>query len=115
LATGLAAFHADLGEDMQRVTLVVMSEFGRRLQENANRGTDHGHGGVMLVMSGNLAQGPIFANWPGLEAGNLDRGDLAITTDYRDVLSDILTQRLNAPDTSAVFPGFTPQPLALFG
>lgn len=115
LAEGLAAFHTDLGETMKRVTLVVMSEFGRRLRENGGRGTDHGHGGVMFVMSGSLARGPVVAEWIGLEPDALDRGeDLAITTDYRAVLSEILDQRLNNPLTADVFPDYTPLPVNLF-
>ena len=115
LANGLAAFHADMGSDMQRVTVVVMSEFGRRLEENANDGTDHGHGGVMLVMNGNLSPSPVFARWPGLSDEFLDRGDLAITTDYRDVLSEILIKRLNNPSVTEIFPDFRYGELGLFG
>lgn len=115
LASGLAAFHQDMGAEMSRVTVVVMSEFGRRLQENADRGTDHGHGGAMLVMSDNLADnGPVLANWPGLQPENLNRGDLAITIDYRNVLSDILIKRLNNPLTSDVFPNFNADGVGLF-
>ncbi len=115
LAAGLAAFHSDMGPDMSRVTVVVMSEFGRRVEENANLGTDHGHGGAMFLMSGNLAQGPVFSHWPGLGAEFLDRGDLAITIDYRDVLSEILMQRLNNPQIEEVFPSFRHSSLGLFG
>lgn len=115
LADGLAAFHTDMGMDMQGVSLVVMSEFGRRFHENGGGGTDHGHGGAMLVMSGSLAQGPVMAQWPGLDEGALDRGeDLAITTDYRDVLADLLTKRLNNPALDQVFPDFTPTTTGLF-
>lgn len=114
LAAGLGAFHADMGADMSRITLVVMSEFGRRLQENADAGTDHGHGGAMLVMSGNLAQGPVFARWPGLSPEYLDRGDLAITTDYRDVLAEIIATRLNNPLIDDIFPSFRRSELGLF-
>ncbi len=116
LAGGLAAFHTDMGVDMSRVTLVVMSEFGRRVQENANQGTDHGHGNVMFVMSGNLTtQVPVIAQWPTLAPDALDNGDLAITTDYRNILSEVLIQRLNRPNTSEVFPDFTPTDMRLFG
>jgi uncharacterized protein (DUF1501 family) len=110
LSRGLAAFHADLGDRMKNITVVVMSEFGRRLKENASGGTDHGHGGVMFVMGGHVARKPVIADWPGLAAEQLDRGDLRITTDYRDVLSEILSVRLNNPNINAVFPGFTPTP-----
>lgn len=115
LANGLAAFHQDMGQDMANVTVVVMSEFGRRLQENADIGTDHGHGGAMMVMNGSFAvSAPVIANWPGLAEENLVRGDLAITTDYRTVLSEILTKRLNNPLTNEVFPNFTANNVGLF-
>ncbi len=114
LADGLAAFHADLGPDLDGVTVVVMSEFGRRLAENGGSGTDHGHGGALLIMSGNLDRSPIVADWPGLQPEALDRGDLAITIDYRDILSDLLQHRLNNPSIAEIFPDFTPQGLNLF-
>jgi uncharacterized protein (DUF1501 family) len=85
-----------------------MSEFGRRLKENASRGTDHGHGNVMLLMGGHVAQKPVVADWPGLHEDQLDSGDLKITIDYRDVLSEVLSVRLNNPNIGDVFPGFTP-------
>jgi uncharacterized protein (DUF1501 family) len=114
LSKGLAAFHADMGELMSRITVVVMSEFGRRLQENASGGTDHGHGNVMLVMGGNLINKPVIAQWPGLQPEQLSDGDLAITIDYRDVLSELLTKRLNNPQAGVVFPDFTPTPHGIF-
>jgi uncharacterized protein (DUF1501 family) len=115
LAGGLAAFHTDMGQDMKRVTLVVMSEFGRRFQENAGAGTDHGHGGAMLVMSGSLAKSPVFAQWPGLTPDKLDRGeDLAITTDYREVLSEVLLTRLKNPALDQIFPNFKASGIGLF-
>ena len=115
LAEGLAAFYADMTADMDRITVVVMSEFGRRVKENANFGTDHGHGGVMFVMNGNLQPEPIYALWPGLEPDYLDRGDLAITTDYRDVLATILTQRLNNPGVAEIFPNHRANTVPIFG
>ncbi len=110
LGKGLAAFHTDLGDAMQNITIVVMSEFGRRVQENASGGTDHGHGNMMLVMGGHVASKPVIAQWPGLLDDKLINGDLAITIDYRDVLSEILTTRLNNPAVDAVFPDFKPTP-----
>ncbi len=110
LGKGLAAFHQDMGDLMKKVTLVVMSEFGRRVQENASGGTDHGHGNMMMVMGGNVAKSPVIAKWPGLEDDQLDRGDLAITIDYRDVLAEILTTRVGNPALEAVFPDFKPTP-----
>lgn len=114
LANGLAAFHQDMGTDISRVTVVVMSEFGRRVEENASAGTDHGHGGAMLLMSGNLSSGMVYADWQGLNPEVLDRGDIPITTDYRDVLAEILSTRLNNPLLTEIFPNFTPTPRGLF-
>jgi uncharacterized protein (DUF1501 family) len=108
LGKGLAAFHADMGDAMQDITVVVMSEFGRRVQENASGGTDHGHGNMMLVMGGHVAPKPVIAQWPGLTTDKLVNGDLAITIDYRDVLSEILSTRLNNPALDAIFPDFQP-------
>src|SRR5262249_39744399 len=106
LGEGLATFYNDMGDLMNNITLVVMSEFGRRVQENASGGTDHGHGNMMMVMGGHVAQKPVVAQWPGLTADKLTNGDLTITTDYRDVLSEILVNRLNNPSLDEVFPDF---------
>jgi len=112
LARGLAAFYTDLdgvgGQNYtQRLTLVVQSEFGRRLRENADRGCDHGHGNMMMVLSGN-ATGGIHGTWPGLSNGQLYQGaDLEVTTDYRRILSEILIRRLGNRNLGAVFPGYT--------
>ena len=114
LAEGLAAFHQDMGTDMSNITVVIMSEFGRRLEENGGRGTDHGHGGSVMLMSGNLAQPGIVANWPGLTPDVLDRGDLAITIDYRDVLSELLTKRLNNPGIAEIFPNYAADDYNIF-
>lgn len=108
LSKGLAAFHADMGDLMARTTVVIMSEFGRRVEENASGGTDHGHGNMMLVMGDNVLASPVYAEWPGLAPEQLVDGDLKITIDYRDVLSEILSKRLNNPQTDAVFPDFKP-------
>lgn len=111
LAEGLAAFLADLeaapgGSWGERVTVVVMSEFGRRLRENADRGTDHGHGNVMLVLGGGV-RGGVHGAWPGLAPEQLyDGADLAITTDYRRVLSEIAVRRFANPAISTIFPGY---------
>lgn len=111
LAQGLAAFFADLegsptGSWGERVTVVVMSEFGRRLRENADRGTDHGHGSVMLVLGGGV-RGGVYGTWPGLAPEQLyDGADLAITTDYRRVLSEIAIRRFANPAISTIFPGY---------
>lgn len=116
LAAGLAAFYQDMGVDMSGVSLVVKSEFGRRLEENASRGTDHGHGGAIIVMSGNLNNdvGPVYSRWPGLTADVLDRGDLAVAIDYRDILMELIDKRLKNPNVSDVFPGYNAGSLRLF-
>lgn len=112
-ADNLRAFHDDMLDYLHRVTVVVMSEFGRRVQENGGGGTDHGHGGVVYVMSGHVVQQPIIASWPGLNADFLENGDLKITADYRDVLGEILTKRTARTDLSLVFPGHSCQPLGV--
>jgi len=110
LADGLAAFHADLFEEANRLTIVVMSEFGRRLAENASLGTDHGHGSAMLLMGGNVRGGQVHGQWPGLNEGQLvGPGDLAVTTDYRDVLAEVCLKRLNNPAIADIFPNYAAQ------
>jgi uncharacterized protein (DUF1501 family) len=114
LAAGLAALYEDLQDRAQNVTVVVMSEFGRRLQENSGLGTDHGHGNMMMIMGGGVSGGRVFGRWPGLEPEQLaGPGDLAITTDYRDVLGELIHKRLNNPGLDQVFPGYTVNPLGL--
>ena len=113
-ATNLRAFHDDMLVHMERVTVVVMSEFGRRVQENGAGGTDHGHGGAMYMLSPHLAPIPVHAQWPGMNTRFLDNGDLAITTDYRDVLAEVLTERAARTDLAHVFPGHRVAPVGLF-
>jgi uncharacterized protein (DUF1501 family) len=108
LAGGLAAFYTDLGDRMRRVTVVTLSEFGRRVKENSSGGTDHGHGGAMLLLGGGIRGGRVFGTWPGLAPEQLiGPGDLAITTDYRTVLAEVLERRLGNAMLGDVFPGFT--------
>ncbi|MAF66331.1 MAG: hypothetical protein CMJ84_11830 [Planctomycetes bacterium] len=110
LSEGLAAFHTDMGSGgMARVTMVVMTEFGRRVAENGSAGTDHGHGGAMFVIGGNVNGGQGFTQWPGLDPGSLGNGDLVITTDYRDVLAEIIQLRLGNSSLAEIFPQHTPQ------
>ena len=113
LAQGLHAFYTDLGERMNNVTVVTMSEFGRRVQENASAGTDHGHGNVMFLLGGGTLGGQVFGDWPGLTPESLVDGDLRITTDYRDVLAEVVAGRLGNPALADVFPGHTVTPLGL--
>ncbi|RMG97966.1 MAG: DUF1501 domain-containing protein [Chloroflexi bacterium] len=108
LAAGLRAFYEDIQTHVANVTVVVMSEFGRRLQENGGLGTDHGHGNMMMVLGGGINGSRVYAKWPGLHEEQLDGpGDLAVTTDYRDVLGEIIRKRLNNPQVADVFPGYT--------
>lgn len=94
-ANTMAAFYTDLGANMSGVTVITMTEFGRRVAENASLGTDHGHGSVMFAMGGGVNGGQVITDWPGLATQNLYNGDLAITTDYRTVLSDELRKISN--------------------
>jgi uncharacterized protein (DUF1501 family) len=104
---GIAAFATDLGDDMADVVLMTMSEFGRAVQENGNRGTDHGHGNTMMIMGGPVKGGKVYGKWPGLEREQRYQGrDLAITTDFRDVFAEVVTGHLGAKDISQVFPGY---------
>jgi uncharacterized protein (DUF1501 family) len=119
LSAGLAAFYADLDRSSsppltKRLTIVVQSEFGRRIQENAQRGTDHGTANPMLVIGGNV-HGGIYGTWPGLHPDQRFEGaDLAPTNDYRTILSEILIRRFGNPKIGDVFPGFSSyKPLGL--
>ncbi|KAB2903774.1 MAG: DUF1501 domain-containing protein [Anaerolineae bacterium] len=113
LADNLRAFHDDLLDYIGRVTVVTMSEFGRRVQENGAGGTDHGHGGVMLVMSEHVTPAPVTATWPGLNPNFLADGDLEITMDYRDVLGEILQNRTGNTQVEAVFEGHSIKPVGI--
>ncbi|HYP52641.1 MAG TPA: DUF1501 domain-containing protein [Pyrinomonadaceae bacterium] len=114
---GLAALVADLGpERMQDVVILTMSEFGRTARENGNRGTDHGHANVNLVVGGSVRGGKVYGEWPGLKSHQLYEGrDLALTTDFRDVFSEVARKHLGAADPRTVFPGFTPNASKLRG
>ena len=107
LGAGLHAFYADLADRMAHITVVTLSEFGRRVKENASGGTDHGHGNCMFLLGGGVAGGKVYGAWPGLAAGQLyGPGDLAVTTDFRTVLSEIVDHRLGNSKIAEVFPGF---------
>jgi uncharacterized protein (DUF1501 family) len=103
----IAAFTKDLGSRMGDVVLVTMSEFGRTVHENGNRGTDHGHANVMLVLGGGVKGGKVYGRWPGLGAGQLFEGrDVAVTTDFRDVFGELLTKQLGVGALKSVFPSY---------
>ena len=111
LGDALAAFHTDLGDRMEDVVVLTMSEFGRTARENGNRGTDHGHGNAMFVLGGPVNGGKVYGEWPGLKPGQLNQDrDLAMTTDFRDVFAEIVVRHLGAHDTAAIFPGFSVAP-----
>jgi uncharacterized protein (DUF1501 family) len=117
LSHGLAAFRTDLGPEMwAKTTVVLQSEFGRRVEENSGLGTDHGRGGVMMVMGGSgIRGGKVYGHWPTLASSSLDGpGNLAVTTDYRSVLSEVLINRcaMKAPVTD-VFSGLSYTPLGI--
>jgi uncharacterized protein (DUF1501 family) len=106
-AGGIAALVRDLGNRMSDVIVLTMSEFGRTVAENGNRGTDHGHGNAMLILGGGVKGGKVYGKWPGLEREQLWQGrDLAITTDFRDVFAETVTKHLGAKDLSKIFPGY---------
>ncbi|MFK7804405.1 MAG: DUF1501 domain-containing protein, partial [Anaerolineae bacterium] len=114
LGRGLQAFYTDMQDQMGNVTVVVMSEFGRTLVENGSGGTDHGHGNVMFLMGGGVRGGQVYAKWPGLAPEGLDaEGDLAITIDYRDVLTEVLTGRMDSHAIDQIFPGHVATQLGL--
>ncbi len=107
----LAAFHRDMGDRMEDVVLVTMSEFGRTAKENGNRGTDHGHANAMFVMGGPVAGGKVYGTWPGLAQEQLYEGrDLALTTDFRDVLSEAVVRHLGNRSLQPVFPNYAGSP-----
>jgi len=107
LASGLAAFTADLGERMADVLVLTMSEFGRTIAENGNAGTDHGHATAMMLLGGGTRGGHVYGRWPTLDpAARFEGRDLAVTTDFRGLFGEILADHLGATELAAVFPGY---------
>lgn len=109
-ARSISALVADLGDRMDDVVIVTMSEFGRMAKENGNRGTDHGHAGSMFVIGGSVTGGRVHGRWPGLAREQLfEQRDLALTTDFRAVFGELLAGHLGAAGADAIFPGFSAQ------
>src|SRR6266853_934102 len=112
----LGAFWIDLGDLAENTVVVTMSEFGRTARENGNRGTDHGHANVMFVMGGPVKGGKVYGRWPGLDPSQLYEGrDLAVTTDFRQVLSEAVYGHLGNRQLAKVFPGFEKSPKDFLG
>jgi uncharacterized protein (DUF1501 family) len=111
LSQGVAAFWRDMGDSAENVTLVTMSEFGRTAHENGTGGTDHGHANAMFVLGGRVNGGKVYGKWPGLSNEQLNQGrDLALTTDYRAVLGEVVSSTIGARDLEKVFPGASLNP-----
>ena len=110
-ARGLSALATDLGTRMEDVIILTMSEFGRAVAENGNRGTDHGHGNAMFAIGGGVRGGKVYGKWPGLAPEQRFEGrDLAVTTDFRDVFGEIVTRHLGVKDAGTIFPGYAIKP-----
>ena len=113
VASSLHAFASDIGPTMKRVTVVVQTEFGRRAYENSALGTDHGRASCLFVLGGGTRGGRVYGDWPGLADEKLEEGDLRVTTDYRQILAEVLEKRLHNAATERVFPGLSAQPLGI--
>ena len=116
LGQGLAELATRLGPTFDDTTILVISEFGRTARQNGTGGTDHGHGNVMWALGGNIAGGKVYGRWPGIDTSSLNEGrDLAVTTDFRQVLAGVCAHNLGLPDArlASVFPNFDAAPLNL--
>ena len=112
----IAALVTDLGDRMDDVVIMTMSEFGRMARENGNRGTDHGHAGALFVIGGNVKGGRVHGKWPGLEQEQLYEGrDLALTTDFRSVFAEVVSHHMGARALDRIFPGFSASPSGFLG
>ena len=110
-SSAIAALYTDLGQRMDDVVVLTMSEFGRTARENGNRGTDHGHANAMFVVGNSVRGGKVYGDWPGLKSDQLYEGrDLALTTDFRDVFGEIATKHLGTANLKTVFPGYAGSP-----
>ena len=109
-ARSIAALATDLGDDLNDTLILTMSEFGRAVRENGNRGTDHGHGNAMLAIGGGVRGGRVYGQWPGLAVEQRYQGrDLAVTTDFRDVFGEVVVRHLGVADARRIFPGYNVQ------
>jgi uncharacterized protein (DUF1501 family) len=105
-SASIAAFWSDMGDDAENITLITMSEFGRTARENGTGGTDHGHANAMFVLGGKVKGGKVYGRWPGLDNDQLNEGrDLVLTTDFRQVLGEVVSQTLGSANMEVVFPG----------
>jgi len=108
---GIAALYKDLGDRMRNVVIVTMTEFGRTIRQNGSGGTDHGHASCLFVLGGPVKGGKVYGKWPGLSTDQLYEGrDLALTTDFRDVFSEIAARHMGAKNLNTIFPGFNASP-----
>ncbi len=115
VAKSMAAFATDMGTEMNRVTVVAMTEFGRRAAENTGLGTDHGRGSCMFLLGGGVKGGKVYGDWPGLKTEQLEGpGDLRVTTDYRDVLAELLASRTGIDQSANIFLGHSAQSTGVF-
>ena len=106
-SSAIAALYTDLGQRMDDVVVLTMSEFGRTVRENGSRGTDHGHANAMFVVGNNVRGGKVYGDWPGLKTDQLYEGrDLALTTDFRDVFGEVAQKHLGTSNLANVFPGY---------
>ena len=107
-SSGIGALYQDLGQRMDDVVVLTMSEFGRTVRENGNRGTDHGHANAMFVLGNSVRGGKVYGRWPGLKEDQLHEGrDLALTTDFRDVFGEVATRHLGSKDSKSIFPHYS--------
>jgi uncharacterized protein (DUF1501 family) len=115
-SNALAALYTDLGQRMDDVVILTMSEFGRTVRENGNRGTDHGHANAMFVIGNTVRGGKVYGDWPGLKSEQLYEGrDLALTTDFRDVFGEMAQKHLGTANLAKVFPGYASSPAKFRG
>ncbi len=113
LSQAIGAFWTDMKDFRSRITLITMTEFGRRVQENANGGLDHGAASVMMALGGSVNGGRLYGQWPGLKPADLVAGDLKVTTDYRQIVQEILVKRRGEATPQTVFPTLAYQPLGI--